>query len=844
MTRSRSLLLLLILLIHAGAANAQTRDQFVRLFSSAGSEFGIPPAVLQGIAFVESRWTQLLPDTLDRDAEARMPHAYGVMAMRDDDWFGHSLLNAAALLGVDSRALRENPAENIRGAAALLADIARRMKLPVTPDHPAGWAPAIAAYSGIPQPDIAADYALSVFQVLVDGYLDDRIMIERVPVDSREVEQILRQSLIGGMPLGTQSQDYPPAVWDPSPNFNSRGGSPITHVIVHDTEGSFAGSVSWLKDPVAQVSSHYVIRSYDGYMKQLVREADRAWHVGCWNSWTLGIEHEGYVNQPSYFTPQMYQSSAALVRHFCDTYGIPKDRLHIVGHNIWQDPVLFSQLNWDNCNTHTDPGPYWNWNYYLSLIVADSTPPAVVSHYPHPASTTVPIYTNVRMTFDRPMDIVATQNAFSISPTATGGFQWSVDGKTMTYKPAAYLQTSTQYSVTLSTGARGSGGGTLPQQFHFSFTTLPPDTTGPQIVRVYPRDGLVDVDPFMAFEIRFDEGAVFSSLAGRVSIVDDSLKPIPITNAVYTDLDDGSMVTFAPRDSLQRGRAYRLSVLPGIKDVFGNSSSETRIVDFRSRSVPEPAGVVIDPFEDNRYQWQDPARSSDSRSIDTAATHFSIVSTKKRGGGCSGQLTYSFTGSSGGSCAVTSMSGVALDPTSNWLGVYVFGDNSNNRLELQFETAAGGMTVPVDTLNWYGWSFVSLQLSNLPRNVVSLQSLVLRQLPGGDQIGTLNVDNLEADRKVVDSVTPTPVRSFVLYQNYPNPFNPTTTIFFELDRSDNASLEVFTPLGQRVATLLDRPMAAGRYSIQFDGKSLPSGVYIYRLRTGNGSQLKKMLLIK
>jgi hypothetical protein len=480
----------------------------------------------------------------------------------------------------------------------------------------------------------------------------------------------------------------------------------------------------------------------------------------------------------------------------------------------------------------------------MSLIVADSTPPAVVSHYPHPGSTTVPIYKSVRMTFDRPMDIIETQNALSITPTVAGAFQWSVDGKTLTYKPAAYLQTSTQYTVTLSTGARGSGGGRLPQQFQFSFTTQAPDSIGPQVVRVYPRDGMVDVDPFMAFEIRFDEAAVFSSLAGRVSIVDDSLKSIPITNAVYTDLDEGSTVTFSPRDSLQRGRGYRLSVLPGIKDVFGNLSSGTQIVNFRSRSVPEPAGVIIDPFEDNRYQWQDPARSADSRGIDTAVTHFSIVSAKKRAGSYSGQLTYSFTDTTGGACALTSSSGIDLDPTSGWLGLFVFGDNSNNRLELQFETAAGGMTVPVDTVDWYGWSFISLQLSNLPRNVVSLKSLILRQLPGGDPIGTLNVDNLEADSKVVDSVTPAPIRSFVLYQNYPNPFNPTTTIFFELDRSDNASLEVFNPLGQRVATLLDRPIAAGRYSLQFDGKSFPSGVYIYRLRTGDGSQLKKMLLIK
>ena len=69
-----------------------------------------------------------------------------------------------------------------------------------------------------------------------------------------------------------------------------------------------------------------------GEISQLVREANYAWHATCWNRYSLGVEHEGFVSNPAWFTESMYQASALLYRHFCDKFGIAKDRNHIVGH--------------------------------------------------------------------------------------------------------------------------------------------------------------------------------------------------------------------------------------------------------------------------------------------------------------------------------------------------------------------------------------------------------------------------------------------------------------------------------------------------------------------------------
>ncbi|MBM4170190.1 MAG: T9SS type A sorting domain-containing protein [Ignavibacteria bacterium] len=92
-----------------------------------------------------------------------------------------------------------------------------------------------------------------------------------------------------------------------------------------------------------------------------------------------------------------------------------------------------------------------------------------------------------------------------------------------------------------------------------------------------------------------------------------------------------------------------------------------------------------------------------------------------------------------------------------------------------------------------------------------------------------------------DETTP---GSFALAQNYPNPFNPTTTIQFDVPQSANVRLSVYNMLGQEVRLLLDEQKSQGRYSVRFDARLLPSGVYFYRLVSGEVSFTKRMVLIK
>ncbi|MCK5077754.1 MAG: T9SS type A sorting domain-containing protein, partial [Calditrichia bacterium] len=85
---------------------------------------------------------------------------------------------------------------------------------------------------------------------------------------------------------------------------------------------------------------------------------------------------------------------------------------------------------------------------------------------------------------------------------------------------------------------------------------------------------------------------------------------------------------------------------------------------------------------------------------------------------------------------------------------------------------------------------------------------------------------------------------YTIEQNYPNPFNPSTVITFSLPKSEMVKIEVYSLLGQKIETLLDRSMSAGTHKVEFMAKDLPSGVYLYRISAGGFEQVKKMLLIK
>jgi len=143
-------------------------------------------------------------------------------------------------------------------------------------------------------------------------------------------------------------------------------GPSIDYIVIHDTEGSYDGTVGLVTDPT-YLAWNYTIRSSDGHVAQHLDPKDVGWHAGNWyvNMHAIGIEHEGYAADGAWYTEEMYESSAKLVKHLAAEYGIPLDRAHIIGHD--QVPALRGS---GVPAMHWDPGPYWDWEHFFDLLGA------------------------------------------------------------------------------------------------------------------------------------------------------------------------------------------------------------------------------------------------------------------------------------------------------------------------------------------------------------------------------------------------------------------------------------------------------------------------------------------
>ncbi|MFJ2033617.1 N-acetylmuramoyl-L-alanine amidase [Streptosporangium sp. NPDC087985] len=338
-------------------ASAAPTDPLADAFTRAAATYEVPRDLLVALGYAETHL----------DGHAGAPSAsggYGVMHLVSNPTV-HTLERAATLTGQPVPALQADDAANIRGGAAVLRAYADEAGLDAAARKDAGkWYRAVARYGNASSPEVARLYADTVYELLAQG-VAAATPSGTVTVAPQAVQPdrgpYAQAPDLNSPRLAAAAVDYPGAKWVPaSPSnyavSNRPAGDAIDRIVIHVTQGSYAGTISWFQNPAAQVSAHYVVRSSDGDITQMVREKDRAWHAGNYNSRSVGIEHEGYVDNASWFTDAMYRASAALTRNIADRYGIPKDRTHIVGH------VEVPGAD------HTDPGRYWDWARYMQLV--------------------------------------------------------------------------------------------------------------------------------------------------------------------------------------------------------------------------------------------------------------------------------------------------------------------------------------------------------------------------------------------------------------------------------------------------------------------------------------------
>ncbi len=371
---------------------ALTTSPIEHTFQQAASDFGVPEKLLKALCYMEGGFSM-------HGGKPSSDGGYGCNLTKNSHI--DTLDRAAHGLGVSAIKLQHDLQSNIRGAAYILGEDARQLShTHILPADLAGWQGALELYSNSRVPEIANLYVNAIYMLLQQGFSasteqGETITVTPTPTPTPVLAHATPVEVSASahkLPVGCSKDgktDYPgaidcilqPAQHDcdraPSPNspcnyYPSSHFDPIyrqsdhtiTHVVIHDIEGTVQSAIHAFEVPTSNVASHYIIDS-DGTVYQVVREKDVAFQAGnfWYNQHSIGIEHAGYdATGFQWYNATMYLASARLVAYLLNKYHIALDHNHIVSHGTI--PTLYRESG----PNHVDPGPYWLWDYYLNLI--------------------------------------------------------------------------------------------------------------------------------------------------------------------------------------------------------------------------------------------------------------------------------------------------------------------------------------------------------------------------------------------------------------------------------------------------------------------------------------------
>ena len=328
-----------------GRVLAQTGPSLRTEFEAAATEYEVPVELLLAMGHENTLWEMPPPDPF-HEGDIHALGAYGIMQLLQNPW-SDSLSRAASLTGLPEEQLKTNRAANIRGGAALLAEIQGADR----PDDLNAWQEAVAEYADL---DL---YAVEVYEALQEGAsltISTGEKLELAPQEGVEVPSVFTAQ--------GSNTDYSRASWKPAARHNKTNADRershnIDRIVIHIVDGSFGSAINTFQAESSNVSAHYVL-SRRGKIVQMVRHEDIAWHAGDWgyNKHSIGIEHAGTDEDSNAWSRRMFRASAKLSAYISRRHKVPVDRDHIVLHrNV---PGV----------TKPCPGYYFDYDRYLKLV--------------------------------------------------------------------------------------------------------------------------------------------------------------------------------------------------------------------------------------------------------------------------------------------------------------------------------------------------------------------------------------------------------------------------------------------------------------------------------------------
>lgn len=379
----------------------------------------VPKGILEAVSYHYTHFKHITVST--PESSEGVPRVYGVMGLTLDgkNYFRNNLMTVSALSGYTVDQIIEDPAINVKAFAAAFSALKKQMNIESSkPEDMTGILVALSELN-ISSETAVNDYVMNLYLFGILTFLNNQDYQEKYELPSYNIDlasvfgennlkifQSGKVNLTGGGVTNNNGLIYSPTnittacpdynfsncSWVASPNhYTGWNGHTISSVTMHTVQGSYTGCISWFQNPSASAATHYVVASnssYAGQVTQMVDETNAGWHVGSENWYTIGYEHEGYVDDPSWYTVTMYQTSADLTRDVCADHSI--NTLRMFYRDTLDDGTALDYGLHDlgaegSCvkikghqhypsQTHTDPAQFWYWDYYFKLVNPNYTP--------------------------------------------------------------------------------------------------------------------------------------------------------------------------------------------------------------------------------------------------------------------------------------------------------------------------------------------------------------------------------------------------------------------------------------------------------------------------------------
>lgn len=575
---------------------------------------------------------------------------------------------------------------------------------------------------------------------------------------------------------------------------------------------------------------------------------------------------------------------------------LPEDKV-FTGDNYNNGFYMFDSITPGVHTLHFETPGYQTDSVQVTLTASNTTfldkqfeslaAPVITSNSPLNNDTSFAANGEIKFTFSKVMDTASVRSAFSITPSVKGNLVWSNSTMTLVFKPDSILLSfNTTFTIRIEASAKsesgflldGNGDGTPGDPFTLTFKTRPVDVWPPQLVVSLPGANAVLKSPNHIINLTFDEPLNPATVTLTNVAIQEIGGSLQARTLEYSEANGRGAINLYLTKGFVPGKSYRIRV-SGVADVSGNAISTTSPLLWEFSIAPTSFEYTpIDSFDTSVSYWWQPKTSGSTVGVDSgdfaydATRTLTPIASDK---GAARLRYYWSTNTSEWLMREYLNSGTPRSVT--WkkqgtrLQVYIYGDGSGTLFRFAVDDSVdviSGSTANHEVnkwtkIDWVGWRLVEWDLENDSvgswlgneklEGLLRFDSFQLKYNKGASaSSGVIYFNQLQLAKGTTTGIDALPGNvptTFDLFQNYPNPFNPSTKIEYQIAQSGYVSLLIYDLLGREVRSLVSTFQQSGHYSVTWDGKdnegrTLSTGMYIYRLRAGSEVLTKRMLLLK